>query len=136
MVSLKGSSNLRPVLFNIFINDLDSRIECIFSKFADETKLSGALDRIEGMVATQRDQDTLRKCAGVKSWTQYSRWGRVEGDNPLPCPAATPLLMQSRILLAFQAARTHCRLTSSFSSIRTHNSFCTGLFSSSSSPSL
>ena len=34
--------------------------------------------------------------------------GRVDGDNPLPLPAATPLLMQPRILLAFWAVRAHC----------------------------
>ncbi|PKU47893.1 rna-directed dna polymerase from mobile element jockey-like [Limosa lapponica baueri] len=46
-----------PVLFNVFVSNMDSGTECTLSQFANTTKLCGMADMLERRDAIQKDLD-------------------------------------------------------------------------------
>lgn len=53
--------------FNIFVGDTNGGIECTLSNFADDTKMCGAVDMLEGKDTIQWDLDGLEKWACVNN---------------------------------------------------------------------
>ncbi|KAK4824711.1 hypothetical protein QYF61_017937 [Mycteria americana] len=65
-------SILGPILFNIFVNDLDDGAECKLRTFADDTKLGGVADMSDGCATIQRDLDKVNWAK--RNLTKFNKW--------------------------------------------------------------
>lgn len=57
---------MQPVLFNIFVDDMGSGIECILSRLAEGIMLNDTDDSLEGQDGVLRDFDRLEEAAHMK----------------------------------------------------------------------
>ena len=89
-------SVLGPILFNLFINDLEDGINSTISVFADDTKLSRAisspqdvetlqedLNRIMGWASTWQMRFNVEKCKVIHMGTRNRKANYILGGEPL-----------------------------------------------------
>ena len=70
-----GQSQAEFPISNVFVNDLHAGLEDVLSKFADDTKLGGAVATAEGGENLQRHVDKLENWAS----TNHMKYNKNKG---------------------------------------------------------
>ena len=58
-------SVLGPVLFTLFVNDLDENLTNILLKFADDSKMVGRVKTEDDVMSIRNDLMTIAKCVMI-----------------------------------------------------------------------
>ena len=72
-----GLSEAEFPIFNVSVNDLHAGLEDVLSKFADDTKLGGAVATTEGGEDLQRDVDKTEKWASTNHMKHNKNKGLI-----------------------------------------------------------
>lgn len=66
MNDVPQGSVLEAILLNVFLSDIGIWIECTLSKFMDDTKLTSAVNILEGRDVIQKDLGRFEEWSNVK----------------------------------------------------------------------
>ncbi|XP_014802626.1 PREDICTED: uncharacterized protein LOC106890991 [Calidris pugnax] len=92
---------LGPMLYNIFVSNMDSGIECILNKFVDNPKLCGVVNTLEERDAIKRDLNRLEKwaCANLMLYNKakckvlHVNWGMQGKAASFPVQVLCPTML-------------------------------------------
>lgn len=65
---------LNLILFNILIDKLNNMMNCILTRFTDDTDLEGVIDMLQSRAATKKVQQDGRICLWILKKFSKGKW--------------------------------------------------------------